>query len=338
MRRRAHPRVRRRARVAARGDSRHYARRRRAFRAPRVQRASPRARCRHRRVSRALARARRRASRESTRACEERDVVNDARASGMARVRARARPFARSRGRRTRVGPSFARSRDRAAPIVARRRPCERRNASIRANGRARKNSRVRSTLIAVSLSRNRRDRHHATRANSTRDATISTTRSGRVVAAFCGTSLRSRARSAAASTRVTRRRWARRRSIASCARGSRDRDDDARATRRAQGSVTRGAWTRLLWMVDLRAHGRRAGVARHPRNEISRFRGLQWKTLKKRPGKTAMACFSRTVATTRPSPRLTPISARTGRGASRIESDCRKAEFFDRVGRDEEP
>ena len=109
MRRRAHPRVRRRARVAARGDSRHYARRRRAFRAPRVQRASPRARCRHRRVSRELARARRRASRESTRACEERDVVNDARASGMARVRARARPFARSRGRRTRVD---ARSRD----------------------------------------------------------------------------------------------------------------------------------------------------------------------------------------------------------------------------------
>jgi hypothetical protein len=43
-------------------------------------------------------------------------------------------------------------------------------------------------------------------------------------------------------------------------------------------------------------------------------------------------------VATTRPSPRLTTISARTGRGASRIESDCRKAEFFDRVGRDEEP
>ena len=109
MRRRAHPRVRRRARVAARGDSRHYARRRRAFRAPRVQRASARARCRRRRVSRAFARARRRASRESTRACEERDVVNDARASGMARVRARARPFARSRGRRTRVD---ARSRD----------------------------------------------------------------------------------------------------------------------------------------------------------------------------------------------------------------------------------
>ena len=126
--------------------------------------------------------------------------------------------------------------------------------------------SKKRSARIANSSPRGRCDRHHATRANTTRDETISTTKSSRAVPAFSGASLRARVR------------WRRRR-----ARGGVDARDVDRSRDRAReglagGSATRGAWTRVLRMADACARGRRARVARRPRDGISRFRGFPLK------------------------------------------------------------
>lgn len=111
--------------------------------------------------------------------------------------------------------------------------------------------SKKRSARIANSSPRGRCDRHHATRANTTRDETISTTKSSRAVPAFSGASLRARTYGGgvdareAASTRAT----------------SIDREiARARVSREGRRRAARG---RACYEWPMRA---RAGVARASR------------------------------------------------------------------------